>query len=204
MEPGQTPNPSDVAAAVDADAGHLTTHEYDGIQEYDNPLPGWWRALFWATAVFSVAYYLWFHGGWATQPQTSYKAALAEYDSLKSRRDAADAANVSEDILARGAADPKVIEAGAAVFATRCASCHTDNGRGLIGPNLTDNFQIHGSTRLDIFKTIRGGVPGTAMIGWGEQMSAADVLAVAAFTATLRGKNIAGKEPQGQPVEAFK
>ena len=189
---------------ADTNASQLTTHEYDGIQEYDNPLPGWWRALFWATTVFAAGYYLWFHGGWATQPQASYRSALAEYDGQKASRDTADAANVSEDILARAAADPKAIEHGAAVFASRCASCHTENGRGLIGPNLTDNFQIHGTTRLDIFKTIRGGVPGTAMIGWGEQMPATDVLAVAAFTATLRGKNIAGKEPQGQPVEAFK
>lgn len=204
MEVSQHSNPSDAATADTSDATHLTAHEYDGIQEYDNPLPGWWRAIFWGTVVFSAGYYLWFHGGWATPPQASYQAELAEYDGLKARRDAADAANVSEDILARSAGDPKVVEHGAAVFAARCVSCHTENGRGLIGPNLTDNFQIHGATRLDIFKTIRGGVPGTAMIGWGEQLPATDVLAVAAFATTLRGKNIAGKEPQGQPVEAFK
>lgn len=186
------------------EAAYLTAHEYDGIQEFDNPLPGWWRALFWATAVFAAGYAIWFHGGWAVRPDASYRAALAEYNSGKADRDAADAANVSEDILARGAADPKVIEHGAAVFTSKCAPCHTENGRGLIGPNLTDNFQIHGSTRLDLFKTIRAGVPGTAMIAWSEQMAATDVLSVAAFVATLRGKNIAGKEPQGQPVEPFK
>ncbi len=194
----------EAASNRDDESRYLSAHEYDGIQEFDNPLPGWWRALFWATAVFAAGYALWFHGGWAAPPTASYGAALAEYNSGKASRDAADAANVSEEILARSAADPKANEHGAQVFAARCASCHTENGRGLIGPNLTDNFQIHGATRLDIFKTIRGGVPGTAMIAWSEQMPATDVLAVAAFVATLRGKNIAGKEPQGQPVEPFK
>lgn len=198
------PNATEAPSYSDDEAAYLTAHEYDGIQEFDNPLPGWWRAIFWATIVFAAGYALWFHGGWAARPEAVYGAALAEYNSGKASRDAADAANVSEDILAHSAADPKVVEHGAAVFAARCVSCHTENGRGLIGPNLTDNFQIHGTARLDIFKTIRGGAPGTAMIAWSEQMPAADVLAVAAYVTTLRGKNIAGKEPQGQQVEPFK
>jgi hypothetical protein len=57
---------------------------------------------------------------------------------------------------------------------------------------------------MDIFKTVRGGVAGTAMLAWGEQMGAADVVAVATFVTTLRGQDLTGKEPQGQPVESFK
>jgi cytochrome c oxidase cbb3-type subunit III len=194
-----------VDAPVDPDADRLMDHSYDGIQEYDNPLPGWWRAIFWGSIVFAAGYIVWFHvGKWGQTPDAAYRAALADYDGKKTRRDAADAANVSEEMIARGAQDAKVLEHGAAIFATRCVSCHTADGHGLIGPNLTDLYQIHGSTRMDIYTTVRGGVPGTAMLAWGEQMPATDVLAVATFATTLRGKNIPGKEKQGHPVEAFK
>jgi len=192
-------------APPDPDSERLMSHSYDGIQEYDNPLPGWWRAIFWGSIVFAAGYIVWFHvGKWGSTPDQAYRAALADYDGKKARRDAAEAANVSEDTIARGAQDPKVLEHGAAIFAGRCVSCHTADGHGLIGPNLTDLYQIHGSTRMDIYTTVRGGVPGTAMLAWGEQMPATDVLAVATFVTTLRGKNIPGKEKQGHPVEAFK
>jgi cytochrome c oxidase cbb3-type subunit 3 len=92
---------------------------------------------------------------------------------------------------------------GAEVFANRCVGCHTADGRGQIGPNLTDLFQIHGTTRMDLYATIQGGAPGTAMIAWAEVMKPTEIIAVATFISTLRGKNLAGKEPQGKPVPAF-
>ena len=187
-----------------SDEQRLMDHEYDGIQEYDNPLPGWWRAAFWGTIVFAAGYVAWFHSGHATTPDQSYRADLADYNGKRDRRELAEAANVNEELLARDAQDPKVVEHGKSVFATRCVACHTEDGHGLIGPNLTDLYQIHGDTRMDMFKTIRGGVPGTAMLAWGEQLPPTDVVAVAAFATTLRGRNIPGKEPQGHKVEAFK
>lgn len=187
------------------DDARLMTHAYDGIREYDNPLPGWWRALFWGTIVFAAGYWVWFHvAGWGNTPEDKYKAALVSYESKRADREAADAASVSEELLARNAHDDKLLTRGAEIFATRCASCHTENGRGLIGPNLTDNYQLHGSSRMDILKTVRTGVPGTAMLAWGEQMPPAEIVAVASFVVTLRGQNIKGKEPQGAPVEPFK
>ena len=183
----------------------LLDHEYDGIQEYDNPLPGWWRAMFWGTIVFAASYYIWFQVG--KQGKTVdevYRAALAEYDGKKAERAEAEAANVNEDILAHDRSDPAILQHGAAVFAARCVSCHTADGHGLIGPNLTDSFQLHGSTRMDIYQTVHDGVPGTAMPAWSEQLPQTDVVAVAAFAISLRNTNIPGKEPQGHPVEAFK
>ena len=187
-----------------ADAERLMSHDYDGIQEYDNPLPGWWKAIFAGSIVFAACYGFYYHvANWGTRPDAAYAATLAVYNSQKSLREAADAANVSEELLAKDAMDPKVLAHGKEVFAVRCASCHTENGRGLIGPNLTDEFQIHGSTRMDIYKTVHDGAPGTPMLAWGEQLPPADILAAAAFVSTLRGTNIAGKEPQGQRVGKF-
>ena len=187
-----------------APEARLLGHSYDGIHEYDNPLPGWWKAIFWATIVFAAAYGVYFHiGHYGQTPQAKYAVSLATYEGQRGARDQAEAASVSEDALARRAADPAVLAAGRDVFVTRCASCHTEDGRGLIGPNLTDEFQLHGHTRLDLYTSVKKGVPGTAMLAWGEQLPPTDVLAVAAFVSTLRGQNLPGKGREGQPVTPF-
>jgi cytochrome c oxidase cbb3-type subunit 3 len=194
---------ADVGA--NADEPKLMDHSYDGIHEYDNPLPGWWSATFWATIVFAAGYWVWFHvTPWHSTPDGQYRQSLVGYNETKELRAAREAANVSETSLAQEVQNPESVAKGAKIFATRCASCHTEDGHGLIGPNLTDNFQIHGSTRMDIFNTISNGVQGTAMPAWGEQMAPTDILAVASFVIPLRGKNIPGKAPDGHPVEAFK
>lgn len=188
-----------------ADDVPLIEHAYDGIREYDNPLPGWWRGIFWLTIVFSAGYWVWFHvTDWGISPQAKYEVALGEYADRKGVREEAELRDISEETFARYATDPKTVARGQELFGSRCASCHAPEGQGLIGPNLTDRYQLHGTTRMDIFKTVRTGVPGTAMLAWGEQMPAGDVAAVATFVMTLRGQDVAGKEPQGQPVEPFK
>lgn len=182
----------------------LMTHAYDGIREFDNPLPGWWSMIFAGCIAFAAAYGFYFHiAHWGNTPAQAYATALADYDGKREVRERAEAANVSEQTIANAAMDPKVVERGAALFVQRCVSCHADKGQGLIGPNLTDLRQIHGSTRMDLYTTISKGVPTTAMLAWGEQLPQTDVLALATFVSTLRGQNVPGKEPQGSPVEKF-
>lgn len=196
---------SGVPETKSADDARLIDHSYDGIREYDNPLPGWWRAMFWGAIVFAAGYWVWFHvAGWGTSPDAKYKVALAQYAEQKDQRERAELRDINEDLFVRNAQNPATVAKGKEIFGVRCASCHAPEGQGLIGPNLTDGYQLHGATRMDIFKTVRGGVPGTAMLAWGEQMPATDVVAVATFVTTLRGTNVQGKEPQGQPVEPFK
>ncbi|HEU0035842.1 MAG TPA: cbb3-type cytochrome c oxidase N-terminal domain-containing protein [Kofleriaceae bacterium] len=193
--------PADTEAA---DEGHLMHHAYDGIREYDNPLPGWWRMIFIGTIVFSVFYGLYFHVvRWGKSPDEKYAAALASYDGKREDREKAELANISESALAQKAGDGAILAHGKDVFAQRCASCHGPQAAGLIGPNLTDAYQKHGSTRVDIFKTVRAGVPGTAMLAWGDQLPPNDVLAAAVFVSTLRGTNLPGKPPEGAPVGPF-
>jgi cytochrome c oxidase cbb3-type subunit 3 len=198
----------DTAETVAEEGNHdapLMSHSYDGIEEYDNPLPGWWRATFWASIVFAAGYFIWFHiAPYHGTPDRTYKQDLAIYEEGRDLRAAREAANVSEESLAQEASNPETVARGAKIFAARCASCHTEDGHGLIGPNLTDLFQIHGETRMHLYATIANGVQGTAMPAWGEQLPATDVVAVAAFVIPLRGKNIPGKAPDGHPVENFK
>lgn len=202
-----TTTTADAAAVPEHTTGEdrLMAHSYDGIREYDNPLPGWWRAIFWGSIVFAAGYFVWFQvAGLGETPEQKYKAALAEYQAKKDMRDADDASSVTEDMLKRLVSEGSVADKGAQVFATRCASCHGPDGRGLIGPNLTDSFELHGSSRVDIYRTVRGGVPGTAMPAWGEQLTGGEVLAAAAYAISLRGTNVTGgKAPQGQPVPAW-
>src|SRR4051812_37320909 len=89
------------AAEKSSGDGRLMEHSYDGIREYDNPLPGWWRAIFWGSIVFAAGYWVWFHvAPWHSTPESRYRAALAEYEANRDVRAAAEAANVSEATLA--------------------------------------------------------------------------------------------------------
>lgn len=187
-----------------AEDARLMEHAYDGIREYDNPLPGWWNAIFIGTIVFAGFYGLYYHVvEWGSTPDERYSAALTRWEAGREARDRADAASVSEKALADKVQDGNVLARGKQVFTEKCASCHGPEGAGLIGPNLTDGFQLHGSTRLDIYKTVRGGVPNTAMAAWGDQLPPADVMAAAAFVITLRGTNLRGKAQEGGPVGPF-
>ncbi len=197
--------PADQADRAEAiDESRLMDHAYDGIREYDNPLPGWWSAVFAATFVFAFLYFAYYNiAHWGRTPDERYKVALAGWQASYKGGPAGGGINVTEDMLAAGAQNPDVVAQGAAVFSARCVGCHAEGGRGQIGPNLTDLYQIHGTTRMDLYATIMGGAPGTAMIAWGEVMRPTEIVAVATYVSSLRGKNLPGKEPQGKPVPAL-
>lgn len=185
--------------------GPLLDHSYDGIREYDNPLPSWWSIVFGASIGFSLLYVAYYSiASWGHTPAQSYDIALAGWQSTyKAGPSGGGGPSVSEETIAAGAQSPDVVARGAEVFAGRCAGCHAASAAGQIGPNLTDLYQLHGSTRMDIYSTIMIGVPGTAMIAWGEVLKPGEVIAVSTFVASLRGKNLTGKEPQGKPVPAL-
>jgi cytochrome c oxidase cbb3-type subunit 3 len=85
-----------------------------------------------------------------------------------------------------------------ALYEERCASCHADGGRGLIGPNLTDGYWLHGKgSMLDIYDVVANGVPAKGMPAWSKQLSAIEVSKLVAYVGTLKNTNVPGKEPQG-------
>lgn len=183
-------------------ASLLLDHSYDGIQEHDNPLPGWWSAIFVVTILFSIGYWYWFHAGGSgkTEAQT-YQASLTEHEAR--RAEAAKKERVSERLLAEAVRDPEVVDRGAAVFAERCVTCHGPGGTGLVGPNLTDDRQLHGSSRMDVYLTVRDGVLTKGMQAWGTMLPPTDVVAAAAYAISLRGTMKPGKFAEGAPVGAF-
>ena len=188
-----------------SDPDRLMAHEYDGIQEYDNPLPGWWKAFFIASIVFAPIYVYWFHlGGPGKSIHEEFDRDWASYQAWKAEAEKTHALNVTEDVLASMAKDPAVLTAGRAIFAEKCVGCHMDDARGNIGANLTDDYQIHGISRLDLYQTIRDGVPDKGMISWGATMQPREMATVAAYVSTLRVHPVAnGKAPQGVKVGPF-
>jgi cytochrome c oxidase cbb3-type subunit 3 len=176
--------------------GKPLDHEYDGIKELDNPLPGWWLATFYITIVFAVLYYGYYEiGGGPTVAQELAKEQST--DDLE-RRKTPPPAGPTEDELKAIAVDSSAQGRGKAVYTARCASCHGPAGGGLIGPNLTDRYWIHGGSVAAVYKTIHDGVLDKGMPGWGAMMKGDELKDVLAYVWSLKGQNVAGgKPPQG-------
>lgn len=182
-----------------AEEESLLDHEYDGIREYDNPMPRWWTRIYWGSVVFSLAYLFHYWAGNGISVADDYQA---EMDVVNAER-AKEAMNqkVSEESLAQVMASKDSVTAGNAIFQAKCAACHLDKGQGSIGANLTDNSWIYGrGTLMEIYHTVSEGAQ-NGMPAWNRQLTPAELRQVVAFVGTLRGTNVAGKEPQGTVVE---
>lgn len=168
-------------------------HVYDDIEEEDNRLPNWWLATLFGTIVFSFGYWFVYHNGaWAQHPIAEYETEVA---AIKSARAAV--APTGEDALLALAKDAAAIKDGAVVFSTVCFTCHGQKGEGLVGPNLTDDYWVHGSSAAAIHKVVAEGVTEKGMPGWEKTIGADKVRQVTAYVLTLKGTKIAGKAPQG-------
>jgi cytochrome c oxidase cbb3-type subunit 3 len=175
----------------------LLDHNYDGIQEYDNPLPRWWVYLFWATIIFAVLY-------WFNVPGFGVgKGRIAAYEAdsaaaAAERAAMAPVAGPSAEVLAADAKDPAIIAAGKTVFTTNCSPCHRPDGGGLVGPNLTDQYWIHGGALTDIRNTIEHGVLAKGMPEWGKMLKPDQITAAAVYVNSLQGTNPPNpKAPEG-------
>ncbi|HEX6054145.1 MAG TPA: cbb3-type cytochrome c oxidase N-terminal domain-containing protein [Gemmatimonadaceae bacterium] len=182
---------------------HLLEHNYDGIQEFDNPMPRWWVYIFWATIVFSVLYWLNVPGiGTGEGRIANYESEMAAAAAAEARLKAAQPpAGASGEQLTALTRDASVVALGKDVFAKNCAACHRADGGGQIGPNLTDDAWLHGGTIDDIQKVVRDGVLEKGMPPWGKVLKPDQLDAVTAYVFTLRGTNPPDpKAPQGEIV----
>jgi cytochrome c oxidase cbb3-type subunit 3 len=175
-------------------------HEYDGIQEYDNPMPRWWLMTFAGTIIFSIIYY--FNVG----PVGNGNGRIADYEAdvkaFAAAHPAPSGGGVSNEQLLALARNPQEIAAGKETFVKNCAACHAPDGGGLIGPNLTDTFWIHGGTAENIYLTIARGVLDKGMPPWEKVLKPQDVLRVTAYVLTLQGtKPASPKAAQGDPAQ---
>ncbi len=184
---------------VDDDTGH----EYDGIRELDNMLPAWWLTTFWGAIAFAVVYWGFYQ---TTGAGMSSAEALAEEmaqaqaaaEQRAEELEKAGKAPWSNDAnLVALAQDSGAMERGKATFEANCAACHKADGSGLIGPNLTDPYWIHGEKPTQVFKTVAEGVVVKGMPAWKDQLGMTSSAEVTAYVLTLKGQNLSGKAPQG-------
>jgi len=178
----------------------LLNHSYDGIQEYDNPLPRWWLAIFWATIVFAPLYVLYFHFGGGMLATERYDEAMIAFFDKQAEQLLA-LGEISEGTLVDLMADQSMMNGGRKVFQSKCATCHGMFGEGGIGPNLTDEYWLHGGQLMDVYKTVREGVPSKGMLAWERQLRPAQLMAVSAYVGTLLGNQTPNpKAAQGDHI----
>ena len=178
----------------------LLNHNYDGIHELDHVLPRWWLWLFYVTIIFAAWYSGYYLSGNGPTPQQELKTAMKEFENLKPK-----SASPEKDTAALLAAykDPQKLKHGAEIFAAKCLACHGDKGQGIVGPNLTDDFWLHGDGRLEeISEVVINGVAEKGMPPWGSILTPEEIRDVSAFIHSLHGSNPASpKAPQGAKFE---
>ena len=181
-------------------------HDYDGIRELDNHLPPWWKGLLYVTIIWGVFYMIVYHVSFSLPLSgDEYNNEVAEAEAAKKALQASQPAAVIDENALVYDANEEFITKGKAVFTgNNCQSCHREDGGGNgIGPNLTDDYWIHGGSVKDIFSTVNKGVIEKGMPAWGKVMSPADVRDVTFYVMSLHGTNPANaKEPQGELYKA--
>lgn len=167
-------------------------HDYDGIRELDNPMPAWLRFIFIGSIIFAGIYLAHYHFvGTGPSSKEEYEmemAAAAEtYKSVE----------LPDDQLVL-VTDAGRLTAAAAVFVENCATCHRKDLGGESGPNLTDEFWLHGGSVKEIYHTITNGVPGKTMVSWKERIPSQERLAIASFILSKQGSKPANpRAPEG-------
>lgn len=184
----------------DSAEGKLMNHEADGIKELDNLLPRWWVWLFNFTVAFSVVYMIYYHVVQAGDLQA------AEYTKEWKRGEEIKSASIAKFEAGIGSLTPSsdkaVLIEGQRIYTTYCSPCHRPDGGGLVGPNLCDDYWIHGSNYVDNVKTVINGVPAKGMLTWRGVLNPEQIKAVSSYVYTFRGANPKNPKPAENTVQA--
>ncbi|MCG8671416.1 MAG: cytochrome-c oxidase, cbb3-type subunit III [Pseudomonadales bacterium] len=176
-------------------------HEFDGIEEYNNPLPKWWLNLFYFTIAFSLIYLLLFPGygsypgvfGWTSANQWEREVETADNTYNRIFRDYA------KSSIEELANNPEAVKVGQRLYGNNCSVCHGSDAKGSKGfPNLTDNDWLYGGTpeaiKTTLIKGRNGNMPPMIAAVGGEQ-GAKDV---AAYVLSLSGQTGSGDAEAGK------
>lgn len=181
----------------------LIPHTYDGIQELDNPTPAWFNALFYSSIAFAIGYLLFYHV--FSLGMTQDQEYLAEMEIAEKQRMeflASSGTNIDENSVILDVS-PGMVAAGQEIFLKSCGVCHGNEGEGMIGPNLTDEYWLHGGDIKDIFRVVKYGVPDKGMVPWEASLTPIQIAQVSNFIVTLGGTNPPNqKEAQGEKHES--
>jgi len=188
---------------VEKEEAVLLDHDYDGIHELDNHLPPWWKYLFYFTIAWGIVYFFAYHVFDAFPlSEEEYRQEIAAAEAVKAANLASmDIPEIDESSVT-ATTDAAELMDGEKIYQMQCAACHKPDGGGSIGPNLTDQYWIHGGSMVDVFKTIKVGVPEKGMIAWEAVLNPVQMRNVASYVLTLQGTNPPNaKAPQGDLFE---
>jgi cytochrome c oxidase cbb3-type subunit 3 len=177
-------------------------HSYDGIVELDNFMPPWLKYVFYLTIAVAVVYFVNYTvlGIGETQIE-EYQASLDEAAMEAEARAATMVTSIDETNVSYDSSTP-AINAGQELFAGNCSACHAMDGGGGIGPNLTDEYWIHGGDIQSIFSVVKYGVVEKGMIPWQDQLSAEEMQQVSSYIFSIQGTaTMNPKDPQGEKFE---
>lgn len=183
------------------DSDDALAHEYDGIREYDNPLPGWWKNLFWASILFCVPYSFYYHGAEGRALSDDYDGEVAAFaESLLATYGQLEPDSAT---IARFMNDDVAMTGMNSLFKSKCSQCHRADGSGQVGPNLTDDYWLHVKNLPDVFDIISRGVPAKGMPAWRDQLTDTQRVLMASFVARLRRSPLDGKAKDGEQIPPF-
>jgi cytochrome c oxidase cbb3-type subunit 3 len=173
-------------------------HVYDDIVEHDNKLPLWWQLTLYGAIAFGLVYWYGRRMDAIASPAQAYAQDLAVEHAAEAERARA-RGTIDDAMLAAIAKDPSTLAQGKDTFVSTCAACHKADGGGNIGPNLTDQYWIHGSKPTDIYKIVSEGVPAKGMPTWGPVLGEQRIESVVAYVVSIGNTNVpGGKAPQGE------
>ncbi|MEM6507581.1 MAG: cbb3-type cytochrome c oxidase N-terminal domain-containing protein [Planctomycetota bacterium] len=183
--------------------GELTGHNYDGIQEYDNPTPSWWTWVFIASVFFAACYmFLNIVAMGDLSPNAEYERAAVA--NLKKKFGEIGELQPNAETIVRYMNEPEWLQLGEGVYKANCVTCHGLNAEGNSGPNLTDEAFIHIGSIEDIATVIIDGAKAGAMPAWGNRLHPNEVVLVSSYVATLRGTNATGgKVAEGETIDPW-
>ncbi|GJQ60449.1 MAG: hypothetical protein D8M57_14305 [Candidatus Scalindua sp. AMX11] len=176
-------------------------YEYDGITEFDNPCPKWLMYIFYFTLLLAI-FYLGHHFGRMSSEVKRISVSVKEEEQDRAQ-DLEEVPVIEEAALVTLLQDPETLAAGKEIYDDKCDLCHGDAAEGLIGPNLIDDWWLHGKgTISDIAHTIRYGVAEKGMASWEGRIPEECIFQVAAYIKSLKGTSSDNpKEPEGELVE---
>ena len=173
----------------------LLDHDYDGIRELDSKVPPWFLWLFYISIFFAVVYMLDYHVLNSSPLQDEeYQLQVQQAEVERAALINSGAFLNEESVILL--TDPAALDAGKQIFTTNCVACHAADGGGLVGPNLTDDYWIHGGGIKNIFKVIKYGVVAKGMISWQSQLNPKQMQDVASYVISLHGTSPANPKQQ--------
>lgn len=178
----------------------MADHSYDGISELDNFMPPWLQGVFVGTVIFAVIYFVNYSvlGNGPTSVE-EYEEELRIEALAAEVRQASQAEGIDENTVVFDES-ASAISSGKSIFETNCVACHAADGGGGVGPNLTDEYWIHGGSIKEVFTVVKYGVLEKGMIPWQDQLSPEQMQQVSSYILTLVGTTPANpKAPQGEP-----